>query len=92
MIYLVAYDIVDDRRRLDVSALLGVYGARVQLSVFECELTDPSMLASLREALRRLIDVAEDQIRIYPLPANAERACEILGNRRLEEREDFYIV
>lgn len=92
MIYLVAYDIADDRRRLEVAAVLSASGARVQLSVFECELPDAESLRRMMSHLRTLIEPAEDQIRLYPLPTNAARAVQIIGNRRLEEREDFWIV
>jgi len=37
MLYLITYDIADDRRREDVATLLSGYGPRVQLSVFECD-------------------------------------------------------
>ena len=92
MIDVIAYDIVDDRRRESVAAALAAYGARVQLSVFECELEDPAVVSALKTRLRELIDPLEDQVRLYPLPTNAERVAEIIGNRRLEERQDFWII
>jgi len=92
MIYVIAYDIADDRRREDVSMALAAHGARVQLSVFECDLPDPVAVAGLKTKLLELIDTREDQVRLYPLPDNATRVVEILGSRRLEEREDFWIV
>lgn len=92
VIYLVAYDIADDRRREEVAAILSSYGARVQLSVFECELADPATVATVTGLLKRAIEPAEDQIRLYPLPAGSVRGTEIIGNRRLEERADFWIV
>ena len=38
MWYTIAYDIVEDKRRNKIAAILGAYGDRVQYSVFECEL------------------------------------------------------
>lgn len=92
MIYLIAYDIGDDRRREAVSVLLSAYGARVQLSVFECDLPDLPAVRHLTGRLRGLIDRVEDQVRVYPLPAGSTRSVEIIGNRTLEERADFWIV
>jgi CRISPR-associated protein Cas2 len=81
MIYVVAYDIGDDRRRESISATLGAHGARVQLSVFECLIEDPRQMQALEASLNKLLDPDEDQIRIYPLPAGSARALEILGRR-----------
>lgn len=88
VIYLVAYD----RRREQIAAILSSYGARVQLSVFECELADATIVERVRGLPKRTIEPAEDQIRLYPLPAGSVRATEVIGNRRLEERADFWIA
>lgn len=92
VIYLITYDIVDDIRRLAVAAALSAHGARVQLSVFECDLPLPEDARQLQARLQQLIEPVEDQIRVYPLPANAVRDMAILGNRTLEERADFWIL
>jgi len=65
----VSYDIPDDRRRTRVCHLLKDYGQRVQYSVFECQLR-PQDLKRLRERLRPLLDLAEDDVRFY-------RLCEV---------------
>ncbi len=92
MLYLITYDIADDRRREDVATLLSGYGPRVQLSVFECELRTRHEAAGLRAALRDLIDPIEDQVRVYPLDDHAARAVVVIGARVIEERQDFWIV
>ena len=92
MIYVIAYDIADNHRRESVSALLATCGARVQFSVFECELPNPVAFTRMRDGLAAIIDTAEDQVRLYPLPDNAERRLEVLGDRRLEERQDYWIL
>jgi CRISPR-associated protein Cas2 len=89
---LVCYDIADDERRGDISALLSTCGARVQLSIFECTVRTKREISALRAALRRAIDQDEDQVRIYRLDKTAIDNRTILGRRRLEERADFYIV
>jgi CRISPR-associated protein Cas2 len=92
MLYVITYDIADDRRREDVATLLSGYGPRVQLSVFECELAASRDAKELRGKLRNLIDPLEDQIRLYPLDQSAARDRVVLGARTLEERQDFWIV
>ncbi len=89
---LVSYDIADDDRRSEISDLLATHGARVQYSVFEVTLPTKKAVQHLRGTLRRLIDRDEDQIRLYPLTAPTLSELVILGNRRLEERADFWIV
>lgn len=89
---LVSYDIGDDHRRGEISDLLAEHGARVQYSVFEVTLPTKKAVRELRGALRKLIDRGEDQVRVYPLPASVLNELTILGNRRLEERADFWIV
>lgn len=89
---MVAYDIADDERRDDVSLFLSGYGPRVQLSVFEVELSDAPAATAFRAKLRELIDPEYDQIRLYRLTRDALARRLIYGNRTLEERVDFWIV
>ncbi|MGH4020621.1 MAG: CRISPR-associated endonuclease Cas2 [Pseudonocardiaceae bacterium] len=92
----VAYDIVDDRRREDVASLLSGHGPRVQLSVFECEVGSIDELralrAALRAALRERIDPLEDQVRLYPTTVQTFAERYIIGARTVEERSDYWIV
>lgn len=93
VIVVVAYDIKDNRRREDVSQYLSQHGARVQLSVFEIELSHKRKLSEVQATLKNLIMDAEDQIRLWPLTSRAAtQNTIILGLRRLEERQDFYII
>jgi CRISPR-associated protein Cas2 len=66
MHFVVAYDIVKDRRREKVMNTLKNFGLRVQYSVFECELT-MGKLNELRQRLQTLIDPRRDRVHIYPL-------------------------
>jgi len=83
MMYVVTYDIADDRRREDVATVLSGYGPRVQLSVFECDLRTRQEAAALRAELRRLIDPVDDQVRLYPLDERAVRQVKVLGARTI---------
>lgn len=90
--FLISYDITDDERRSAVSDLLAGHGARVQYSVFEVTLSAKKDIGHLRRRLRGLIDRDEDQIRLYPLPDPVLNQLVVLGNRRIEERADFWII
>jgi CRISPR-associated protein Cas2 len=90
--YLITYDIPDDDRRSDISDLLAAHGARVQYSVFEVTLPTKKDVQRLRGTLRGRIDRDEDQVRLYPLPGPVLNELVILGNRRLEERADYWIL
>ena len=65
MIYIIAYDIADNKRRLRVAKTLESWGYRIQESVFQLRL-DTATLARVRSALAALISDVEDVIHIYP--------------------------
>ncbi len=92
MLWVIAYDVADDRRREAISSVLCAWGARVQLSVFECEFPDEATARRTIDEIVELMDEADDQVRIYRLWRDEANAVRVLGRRRLEEREDFWIV
>ena len=78
MIYIIAYDIADNRRRLKVVKILESWGYRIQESVFQLRL-DTATLARVRHLLSRTIKDAEDVIHIYPICATCADRADILG-------------
>ena len=66
--YLIAYDIPNDKRRGKVHNLLSGYCRWRQYSLFEGYLTASQRLA-LEDKLSKIVDVAEDNLRFYPLCA-----------------------
>jgi CRISPR-associated protein Cas2 len=78
LLYLVTYDIPDDKRRKKVSDLLEGYGVRVQYSVFECVLSKPKY-DELRKRLKKRIKDGEDSVRFYPLSSHTLSQVEIWG-------------
>jgi len=60
-LYLVCYDVADDRRRARLLRLLRGYGEHIQFSVFRCVLS-PMRFAELRARIEPLVDHAEDQV------------------------------
>ena len=78
MIYIIAYDIADNRRRLRVAKTLESWGYRIQESVFQLRL-DIAMLARVRARLVALISDAEDVIHIYPICSSSADRVDMLG-------------
>lgn len=83
-LYVIAYDIPDDRRRARVHKTLCGFGRWTQYSVFECYLTAKEMVA-LRGKLDRLLAPEEDSVRFYPLCAACAKKVETIGSEKPEE-------
>lgn len=77
LLYLITYDISDDKRRKKVSDLLEGYGVRVQYSVFECVLMK-SKYDELRKRLKKRVKEG-DSVRFYPLSAHTLSQVEVWG-------------
>jgi CRISPR-associated protein Cas2 len=80
-LFIVSYDIADERRRRHVAELMEGFGRRLQYSVFECMLGEVG-LARLKVLLDPLINHDEDQvlfIDIGPLDGRARDAVSALG-------------
>jgi CRISPR-associated protein Cas2 len=78
LLYIIAYDIPDHKRRKKVADLLEGYGKRVQYSVFECVLT-VDKYRELCQRLRRRVKLEEDSIRFYPLSGHTLEQVEVWG-------------
>ncbi len=78
--YLVCYDITEPRRLARVYKLMKGRGLHIQYSVFHCSLTWPNLL-ELKDKLNSLIDEKEDDLRIYPLPAEEKVIVMGCGDR-----------
>lgn len=93
---LVAYDVStltpEGRRRLrKVAKACEGHGVRVQFSVFECSLT-AVQLQGLRGKLLKIIDSAEDSLRIYILYGKREEVVEVHGRDLFVDPFDPMIV
>ena len=91
--FVVAYDVPDDRIRLRVANAVSDFGTRVQKSVFECDI-DAAELGDLLHALTRALDdPANGSIRIYRLCSNCQVQAIGLGTATATEGSDgVYIV
>ena len=90
MNWIVTYDIVEDRRRDQVSSLLSGIGWRIQFSVFDIELHDVDV-GGLVEELTETIDLNTDRVHLFPsCGCDVERV--LIGQATLPSEERFYVV
>jgi CRISPR-associated protein Cas2 len=78
--YLVCYDIREPKRLARVYRYMKARGVHLQYSVFHCRLTRPQ-LVELKDDLKEIIEEAEDDVRIYPLPGDMKVVIMGLGDR-----------
>ncbi len=88
-LYLIAYDIKDDRRLNSVRYFLKGYSTGGQKSVYECFLTDGE-LRFITSKLKRLIREDEDRVHIFTMDARSR--THVLGIAlQPKDPEYFYI-
>jgi CRISPR-associated protein Cas2 len=84
MLIVIAYDIVDNKRRREVHKLLKDSGAARQESLFECQL-EPREFRRLRGTLMQLVKSVEDGLRCYIICPKCENKLPtgkiVLGRR-----------
>lgn len=91
-LWIVVYDIADDRRRRMLVKVLAHGLARVQESVFEGWLTAVRMREILAEAAA-LTDPSEDRLRAYPLALRtAERYRQLGTQPPTPPTPDYWVV
>jgi CRISPR-associated protein Cas2 len=88
MLYIVAYDIPNDRRRSKVHKTLCGYGAWTQYSLFECWL-DRKQLLELQVKLLKQLNEKEDSLRLYPLCQNCQNKAITIGSSQPSEAKSF---
>lgn len=89
--YLICYDIPDDKRRSKLARLLDDYGDRVQYSVFEC-LLENKKFEELHRNIEKLVVRQADKVRIYRLDKDYRQHVIIIGEGKLSEDQDYYIL
>lgn len=87
----VVYDIRDDRTRNRVCNTLKNYGSRIQLSVFECNLSR-KQYEKMKEEVKRLMNIEEDLVRFYRLCKDCVSRCELLGEGEFTEDVDMFLL
>ncbi len=90
MLYTVAYDITDDKRRAKVAKILQDFGTRVQYSIFECN-TDRRAFLRLQHRLEAEIDLGEDTVTFYHLCAACEKQIHRLGLKKGLDKNSYIV-
>jgi len=89
-LYVVAYDISDDRRRTRVHKVLSGFGKWTQYSLFECHLT-PKQLLQLEARLERHLKPEEDSIRFYYICEKCVAKAKTVGGAPPQEEKLFLV-
>jgi CRISPR-associated protein Cas2 len=77
-LYVVAYDIPDDKRRTKVHKILKGFGQWTEFSLFECFLTKKELL-QMRAKLNEHLHAQEDRVRIYLICEQCLAKIETVG-------------
>lgn len=91
MMYVLVYDVVDDKRRNRLHRALKDYGTPVQRSVFEFDLS-PKEADAMIDRVRKTVSDDEDTVRLYRLCSACLTEVRILGEGTLSLDPDFYII
>ena len=89
-LYVVAYDIPDDKRRTQVHKTLKGFGQWTEFSLFECFLTRKELL-QMRAKLNEHLHAGKDRVRIYLICENCLPKIETIGIHKPIE-DTSYIV
>lgn len=92
MLYVVAYDVPDDRRRNHIAKALLDFGVRVQESVFECIIDEDRRLREMVSRLQKLANPSEDRIRVVPVCTACTSKIWILGPGGPTTDPEVYVV
>lgn len=91
-LWVIAYDIADNRRRRQLVKCLASQMQRVQESVFEGWLTQAELNSLIAEATP-LLNREEDRLRAYPLAVRAEKRYGIYGQQQTTPKQtDYWIL
>ncbi len=89
-LWMVAYDISDDKIRRSIHRQLSDHGQRVQYSVFECRLSKQQFNV-LQQSISQCIETG-DSVRWYPLCDWCETAVDWQGSGKTIDTDEFYLL
>ncbi len=93
--YLISYDITDNRIRGKIAKELSGYGQRVQYSVFECRLTEQQYKELYQKLVLLMREEREGNVRIYDICGKCERKLSTIGieSRKMAlDKEELIII
>ena len=88
-LFVFAYDVSDDGKRVAIARRLEANGVRVQGSVFEIRCPQ-ARARELAESLRRHLDRG-DSLRVYCVPDRALSACIAIGGAPVPEAGNYLL-
>jgi len=89
--YIIAYDIRNQKRLHKVFKTMKDFGEHRQYSIFECRLSEVSLL-KLKNKLENIIDKQDDQVLIIKLCESCLNSIEAMGIPRLVSTDGYMIV
>jgi len=89
--YLLTYDIANPKRLAKVAKAMEAIGERVQDSVFEAYL-DAGELEKLLKKVKKMMNEAEDSLRVYLLCGACKSKVRCLGQGKVTESPQTMIV
>jgi CRISPR-associated protein Cas2 len=92
MLWLVCYDITDNKRRTKLAKRMERYCERVQKSIFECPLDDKTITKQLEKYWIPLLNLQEDNLRVYPLDETAKSRTRVYGSPPPYEPPDYIVL
>lgn len=93
--YLISYDITNNRTRGKIAKELSGYGQRVQYSVFECRITEQQYKELYHKLVTLMNGEEEGNIRVYNICGKCEQKLNIIGIKSKEmtpEKEELIII
>jgi CRISPR-associated protein Cas2 len=79
-IYLICYDVSEDKKRNKVVRELLKVGIRTQYSVFEAKLSENELETAI-DKLENIIDIKTDSVIFYPLTAKEYKEIKRIGDK-----------
>ena len=89
-LYVVAYDIPDDKRRTKIHKILKGFGQWTEFSLFECFLTRKELL-QMQAKLDKYLDPRKDKVRIYFICDACLTRIETIGIPEPKEETSYLI-
>ncbi len=90
LIWVICYDIRDDRRRRKIAEILEETAVRVQGSVFEFRGARTDIKKLVQDLMAYL--ATEDSLRAYPLPVTSLGDCIFRGATPVTEETEFWLI
>lgn len=77
--YIISYDISDNKRRNKIFKLLKAYGRHCQYSLFECEISEKRYKKLYRELVLLMEGEEQGNIRVYDLCKSCSKNITVIG-------------